>query len=191
MKNFKSIAVALFVALTTVAATAQEKKIDTKKSTIAWVGKKVTGQHSGTVNFKDGSLTFASGKLTGGSFTVDMTSIAVTDLKAGEGKEKLEGHLKADDFFGTDKFATAKIVFKTVKLKGDSKNLYTVTADLTIKNVTKPVTFELAVGKSVATTSFNVDRTKFGIEYKSGSIFDGLGDAAISDEFELTVSLQY
>jgi polyisoprenoid-binding protein YceI len=190
MKNFKSIAVAFFVALTTL-ATAQEKKIDTKKSTIAWVGKKVTGQHSGTVNFKEGSLTFKDGKLTGGNITVDMTSIAVTDLKAGEGKEKLEGHLKADDFFGTDKFATAKIVFKSVKLKGSSKSLYTVNADLTIKNVTKPVTFDLAVGKTVATTSLSIDRTKYGIEYKSGSIFDGLGDAAINDEFELTVSLQY
>ncbi len=190
MKNFKTIAVALFVAVTTL-ATAQEKKIDTKKSTIAWVGKKVTGQHTGTVNFKDGSLTFKNNKLTGGSFTVDMTSIVSTDLKAGEGKEKLEGHLKADDFFGTAKYPTAKIVFKTIKLKGDSKSLYTVTADLTIKDKTNPVTFDLAVGKSVATTSFSVDRTKYGIEYGSGSIFDGLGDKAINDEFELTISLQY
>ncbi|MES2487953.1 MAG: YceI family protein [Bacteroidota bacterium] len=191
MKNVKSIAIALLVALTTLTATAQEKKISTSKSTIAWVGKKVTGQHSGNVSFKEGSLTLKDGKLTGGNLTVDMTSITVTDLKAGEGKEKLEGHLKADDFFGTDKFTTAKIVFKTVKLKANSKSVYDVTADLTIKNVTKPVTFELVVGKTIATTAFNVDRTKFGIEYKSGSIFDGLGDATISDEFELTVSLQY
>jgi polyisoprenoid-binding protein YceI len=191
MKNVKSIAIALLVAVSTLTATAQEKKINTAKSSIAWVGKKVTGQHSGTVNFKDGSLTWKDGKVTAGSFTVDMTSIAVTDLKAGEGKEKLEGHLKAADFFGTDKFTTAKIVFTSVKLKANSKSIYTVTADLTIKNVTKPVTFELTAGKTIATTSFNVDRTKYGIEYKSGSIFDGLGDTAISDEFELTVSLQY
>jgi polyisoprenoid-binding protein YceI len=191
MKNVKSIAIALFVALTALTATAQEKKINTSKSTISWVGKKVTGQHSGTVNVKEGSLTWKDGKLTGGNITVDMNSIAVTDLKAGEGKEKLEGHLKADDFFGTEKFPTAKIVFKTVTLKATSKSNYTVTADLTIKNVTKPVTFDLIVGQTIATTSLKVDRTKYGIEYKSGSIFDGLGDAAISDEFELTVSLQY
>jgi len=191
MKNVKSIAIALFVALTALTATAQEKKINTSKSTISWVGKKVTGQHSGTVNFKEGTLTWKSGKLTGGNLTVDMNSITVTDLKAGEGKEKLEGHLKADDFFGTDKFATATIVFKTVKLKANSQSVYTVTADLTIKNITKPVTFDLVVGKTIATTTLNVDRTKFGIEYKSGSIFDGLGDATISDEFELAVTLQY
>lgn len=43
-----------------------------------------------------------------------MASITVTDLKAGEGKENLEGHLKADDFFGTAKFPTATLVFKTI-----------------------------------------------------------------------------
>jgi len=191
MKNVKSIAFALFVALTSLTATAQEKKINTSKSSIAWVGKKVTGQHTGTVNFKEGSLTWKDGKVVAGNFTVDMTSIAVTDLKAGEGKEKLEGHLKATDFFGTDKFPTAKIVFKTVKLKANSKSVYDVTADLTIKNITKPVTFELTAGQTVATTSFNVDRTKYGIEYNSGSIFSGLGDKTINDEFELAVTLQY
>jgi len=71
------------------------------------------------------------GKLTGGTFTVDMTSVASTDLKAGEGKEKLEGHLKTEDFFGTEKFPTAALVFKTIAAKPN--NVYTVTADLTIK----------------------------------------------------------
>lgn len=189
MRNLKTIAIALVVALTTLTATAQDKKINTTKSTINWVGKKVTGQHTGTVNFKDGILKFKGGKVTGGDFTIDMNSITVTDLKAGEGKEKLEGHLKAADFFGADKFATSKLTFKTIKVK--SANVYTITADLTIKNITQPVTFDLTVNKNSATTSFNVDRTKFKIEYKSGSIFDGLGDTAISDEFELTVNLQF
>ncbi|MBP8887463.1 MAG: YceI family protein, partial [Flavobacterium sp.] len=107
MKNFKSIALALVVVLSTLSVTAQTKKVDTAKSTINWTGKKVTGQHEGTINIKDGALVFKGKKLVGGTFNVDMNSIVVTDLKAGQGKEKLEGHLKADDFFGTDKFATA------------------------------------------------------------------------------------
>lgn len=189
MRNFKTIVVALVLALG-ITATAQDKKINTSKSKISWVGKKVTGEHAGTINFQDGVLNFKSGKLTGGSFTVDMNSINVTDLKAGEGKEKLEGHLKAADFFGTDKFATAKLVFKTVKA-AKAANTYTVTADLTIKNITKPVTFDLKVDKNSATTAFKVDRTKYGIEYGSGSIFDGLGDKAIYDDFDLTVNLQF
>ncbi len=189
MRNLKTIAVALVVALGTITATAQDKKINTSKSQITWVGKKVTGKHNGTLNFKDGVIKFKDGKLTGGTFTVDMNSINVTDLKAGEGKEKLEGHLKAADFFGTDKHPTSTLVFKSIKAK--SASVYTVTADLTIKGITKPVTFDLATTKNSATTAFKVDRTKYGIEYGSGSFMDGLGDNMIYDDFELTVNLQF
>ncbi|HEX9980392.1 MAG TPA: YceI family protein [Flavobacterium sp.] len=189
MKNLKTVAIALLVAFGTVTASAQEKKVDVSKSKITWTGKKVTGQHDGTVNLKDGSLTFKGNKLVTGNFTVDMNSIAVTDLKAGQGKEKLEGHLKADDFFGTDKFATSALKFRTVTPK--SGNVYTVEADLTIKGITKPVTFELTAGKNTATTSFKIDRTKYDIKYGSGSFFDNLGDKAINDEFEVNVTLVY
>lgn len=187
MKNFKAIALALFVAASTV-VTAQNKKIDVAKSKIEWVGKKVTGQHNGTVNFKGGTLVFKGKKLTGGSFVVDMNSLTATDLQ-GEYQGKLNGHLKADDFFGTDKYATSKLVFKKIVDKGNG--VYSVTADLTIKDVTAPVTFELTIKGNTATTSFKVDRTKYGIKYGSGSFFDNLGDKTINDEFELTVSLQF
>ena len=109
MKNLKTIAIALFVAVAGISVNAQTKKIDVKASTIKWVGKKVTGEHTGTVNFKDGAVIFKGKKLAGGSFTVDMTSLTSTDL-TGEYQGKLNGHLKADDFFGTDKFPTSKLV---------------------------------------------------------------------------------
>ena len=189
MKNLKTIAIALLVTFGTTIATAQNKKINTEKSKISWVGKKVTGEHSGTINFKEGTVVLKKGKLAGGSFTVNMTSIEVTDLKAGQGKEKLEGHLKADDFFGTEKYANAALDFKKITPK--AKGTYTVTADLTIKGITKPVTFDLAVTTNTASTSFKVDRTKYDIKYGSGSFFDSLGDKAISDEFDLTVNLQF
>lgn len=189
MRNLKTIAIALVVALGTITATAQDKKINTSTSNIKWVGKKVTGSHDGTIKFKDGMLNFKSGKLTGGNFTVDMNSITVTDLEPNKGKEKLEGHLKADDFFGTAKYPTSKLVFKSVKEK--SANVYTVTADLTIKSTTAPVTFDLTVGKNSATTEFKVDRTKYAITYGSGSFIDGLGDNMIYDDFELTVNLKF
>lgn len=189
MKNLKTIAIALLVTFGTTIATAQNKKVNVEKSKISWVGKKVTGEHSGTINFKEGIVVLKKGKLAGGNFTVNMTSIEVTDLKAGQGKEKLEGHLKADDFFGTAKFATASLVFKTIAAK--SNGVYTVTADLTIKGITNPVTFDMNVTDTTASTSFKVDRTKFDIKYGSGSFFDNLGDKTISDEFDLTVNLQF
>lgn len=189
MRNFKTIAIALFVAFGTTVATAQTKKVDVAKSKISWVGKKVTGSHEGTVNLQDGSLVFDGKKLKGGAFTVDMNSIIVTDLKAGQGKENLEGHLKADDFFGTDKFPTAKLNFTKIATK--QNGLYTVTADLTLKGITKPITFDITVNGNKATSALKIDRTKYGIEYKSGSIFDSLGDKAINDEFELAVELAF
>lgn len=189
MKNFRTIAIALLVAFGAATASAQEKKIDANKSEISWVGKKVTGQHEGTVNFKDGSLTFKGKKLIDGAFTIDMTSINVQDLKAGQGKEKLEGHLKSEDFFGTEKYQTAKIDFTSVTAK--SATVYTVTADLTIKGITKPVTFDLTVNKNSATTAFEIDRTKYDIRYGSKSFFESIGDKAIYDDFEIKVNLVF
>lgn len=188
MKNFKLFAAAVLMTIATI-ATAQTKKINTEKSTIAWVGKKVTGSHAGTISFKEGNLIFKGQKVAGGNFTVDMNSIKVTDLKAGQGKESLEGHLKADDFFGVQTFPTATLVFKSIGEKGNGT--YSVTADLTIKNVTESVKFDLVVAKNTATTAFKIDRTKFGIKYGSGSFFDSLGDKAINDEFELNITLNF
>lgn len=187
MKNLKSIAL-VFLALVTVTVTAQTKKIDVAASSIEWLGKKVTGQHNGTVNFKEGALVFKGKALKGGSFTVDMNSLTATDLK-GEYQGKLNGHLKADDFFGTEKFPTATLVFKNIGAK--AKDVYAVTADLTIKGITKPVTFDITVKGNSATTTFNVDRTKYGIQYNSKSIFSAIGDKAINDEFELKVTLKF
>lgn len=191
MKNLKTIALALIVALGSLNASAQtNKKIDTQKSTINWVGKKVTGQHSGTINFAEGTIVVNGKSIRGGSFTVDMTSINTTDLEAGKGKEKLDGHLKADDFFGVEKFKTAKLEIKLISDNGDGT--FNVTANLTIKDQTNPVSFVLkSTGKNTASATVKVDRTKFGIKYGSGSFFEGLGDKAISDEFELNVNLVY
>ena len=188
MKNLKTIAIALLVAFGTTVATAQTKKVDAQKSTITWNAKKVTGEHTGTVNLKEGNLIFKSGKLAGGNFTVDMTSLVTTDL-SGDWKGKLEGHLKSEDFFGTEKNPTSTLVFKKIATKPNG--VYTVTADLTIKGITNPVTFDLTVKGDTANTVVTIDRTKYGIKYNSKSFFESIGDKAIYDEFTLTVNLQF
>jgi polyisoprenoid-binding protein YceI len=189
MKNLKAITLGLLVAVGSLTVTAQTKKVDAAGSKIEWLGKKVTGQHNGTVNLKEGALVFAKKKLAGGNFTVDMTSLTSTDL-TGEYQGKLNGHLKADDFFGTDKFPTATLVFKTIAAT-NKDGVYAVTADLTIKGITKPIAFDLATTGTTATTKLMVDRTKYDIKYGSKSFFDSIGDKAIDDNFELTVSLKY
>jgi polyisoprenoid-binding protein YceI len=188
MKHLKTIAIALLVAFGTTVATAQTKKVNAEKSTIKWVGKKVTGEHSGTVNLKEGNLIFKGNKLAGGNFTVEMTSMTATDI-SGDYKGKLDGHLKSEDFFGTEKNPTSTLVFKKIAAKANG--VYTVTGDLTIKGITNPITFDLAVKGNTATTDLKIDRTKYGIKYNSKSFFDSIGDKAIYDDFELAVNLQF
>jgi polyisoprenoid-binding protein YceI len=187
MKNLKSIALAL-VAFVSFAVNAQTKKVDVTKSSINWVGKKVTGSHEGTITLREGALVFKGKKVVNGNFTVDMTTINTTDL-SGKGKTNLDGHLKSDDFFGVEKFPTATLVFKTIGEK--SNGVYAVTADLTIKGITHPIKFELTVDGNMASTTLKVDRTKYDIKYGSGSFFSDLGDKTIYDEFELTVKLAF
>lgn len=188
MKNFKTIALALITVVSFSLNAQTTKKVNTGKSKIEWLGKKVTGQHNGTIDLKDGALVFTKDKLVGGNFTVNMTSINTTDL-TGEYKGKLDGHLKSEDFFGVEKFPTAALVFKTVADKGN--NVTAVTADLTIKGITNPVTFDMTTNNGVATTKLIVNRAKYDVKYGSGSFFDNLGDKTIYDDFELDVTLTY
>jgi len=162
-------------------------KVDTEKSTITWVGKKFAGSHNGTIKLKSGNLNFSGKKLIGGGFIMDMASIKDADNSA-----NLEKHLKADDFFGVATFPAAQFVIKKVATKGANA---TVTGDLTLKGITNSITFDAVVawnadGTLTATAEkIIVDRTKYGIKFKSKSSFPEIGDKLIYDEFELSVKL--
>ncbi|MBP6180726.1 YceI family protein [Flavobacterium sp.] len=188
MKNLKKISLVLMLVFTFIKVDGQTTKIDVTKSKINWVGKKVTGQHEGTLKLKDGYLIFKNSKVVGGNFNADMKSLINTD-QTGKSKIKLEGHLKSDEFFGIDEYNTSNLVFKSIGDKGN--NIYAVTADLTIKGVTNPVKFDLIVKGNTATAALKIDRTKYDIKYGSGSYFDDLGDKTIYDEFELNVDLMF
>lgn len=165
--------------------------VDTKASQIVWKGYKVTGEHTGTVTLKSGSLQMADGVLQGGTFEIDMRSIACSDLE-GEWRDKLVGHLNSEDFFNTAAYPTA--ILKIVRaVPQDTKGNYRIQADLTIKGTTKPVKFAAQVSPQgagqKATAKIKVDRTAYDIRYGSGSFFDNLGDKTIYDEFDLDVTL--
>ncbi len=190
-KAIKNLAIITLAAFTTFAFTSkagEKKEIKLDKSKVVWKGYKVTGSHEGTIAIKSGSLTFYNGKLTGGEFVIDMTTINSTDLQGG-GKEKLDGHLKSDDFFGVENHPTAKLVFKKVTASG--KNAYNVIGDLTIKGKTNPITFTISLYGNKATASLKIDRTKYDVRYGSTSFFDDLKDKAIYDEFDLVSDLEF
>ncbi|MCC6815183.1 MAG: YceI family protein [Saprospiraceae bacterium] len=162
-------------------------KVDVNKSSAKWLAKKVTGQHTGTVNIKSGSLVFNENRPVSGEFVIDMNTIAVTDLQ-GEWAGKLENHLKSDDFFNVANHQTAKFVMKNAAATIDPKK-FVITGDLTIKGITKPLTFDAIVDMSSASAKIIIDRTKYDIKYRSSSFFESLGDKAIDNDFALNVQL--
>lgn len=170
---------------------AEVYKVDIEKSKIEWVGRKVTGEHSGNIKLASGALNYDGKNLTGGTFVIDMNSLKVTDI-TGEYANKLEGHLKNDDFFSVDKHATSKLVITKIAAAGAGK--VNITGNLTIKGITHPLSLGAAVtnknGVLVAVANgVKINRAKYDIRYGSKSFFDSLGDKAIDDEFELNINL--
>jgi polyisoprenoid-binding protein YceI len=177
-------------------AKARIYSVDLEKSDVKWHAKKVTGEHFGNINLNSGQMEIQGNKVVGGTFAFDMNSITVTDIKDAEYNQKLVGHLKSDDFFGVEKNPTA--TFKITSVKPIAKATAgqpntTVTGDLTIKGITKPVSFPATVtvkdGVANAKADVTVDRSKFDIRYGSKSFFDNLGDKAIYDEFVVTLDV--
>lgn len=164
-----------------------KKQVNAEKSNVTWKAYKFTGSHTGTIGIKSGMLEFDGDKLTGGEFVVDMATIITTDLQGG-GKAKLEGHLNSGDFFDTANHATSTLTFTSVKASG--KNSYEVVGDLTIKGITKAVTFDVSVYGSKATATLKVDRTEYDVKYGS-TLVGAAADKAIYDEFDLVVDLEF
>lgn len=182
------IAVVAFAGLSFSTKDIGINSITIKKSKIVWKAYKVTGSHTGTIDLKDGALHFKKDELIGGKFTINMTTITNTD-QSGEYKQKLEGHLKSDDFFAVNTYPTATLAFNKVKRLG--KKSYSVTGNLTIKGITKTIKFEISIYGNKATASLKIDRAKYNVKYGSTSFFDNLKDQAIYDEFDLIVDLEF
>ncbi len=167
-------------------------EVDTKTTELRWVGKKVTGQHNGTIRAKSGQILVKDGAVTGGNVVIDMPSIAVSDL-TGDSNGKLTGHLKSDDFFSVDKHPTAEYVITGVRpilnaKEGGSNSI--VSGNLTIKGATHPLEFEAAIQMQGDTATakasgVKIDRTLYNIRYGSGKFFENLGNKAIEDTFTL------
>lgn len=166
-------------------------EVDKTNSTVIWTGKKVTGEHSGTIEILSGELEFSGAELSGGSFTIDMQSIKNTDLQDEAYRAKLENHLKSEDFFSTAKHPKARFEITQVAKKSDTD--YDVTGDIEIKGIPGTITFPVqlnkANGQTAATGVITIDRSKFDVKYGSGSFFDNLGDKMIDDKFTLNISL--
>jgi polyisoprenoid-binding protein YceI len=173
-----------------VAVVANLNNADVASSVITWKGSKPTGSHNGTIMLKEGSLNLEAGKLTGGSFVIDMSSMKNIDLDAESGA-KIVGHLSSPDFFDVATYATSKFVITSV---AEVEGKLAVTGNLQIKDVTKSITIPATLMSDGNITTFksekfNVDRADFNVKYGSKKFFDNLKDKFIDDmiEFSFTV----
>lgn len=161
-------------------------KVDVANSTIHWKGYKPTGSHNGTINLVSGNLEIEEGAIIGGDFTVDMSTI-----KDADGSAKLEGHLKSADFFDVEEHTTSTFTIT------DSENLdgkTFVTGDLTIKGITKQITFAATLTENdeaatLTSETFQINRADFNIKYKSKTFFNDLKEKFVNDEFDLQVTI--
>lgn len=173
-------------------------EIDTTASTINWRGSKPTGEHVGTINIEDGTLMATSEEITSGSVTIDMNSIKVLDegMKDSD-RRSLENHLKGTvegketDFFNVEKFPTATFEITGVIEENGQKMLQ---GNLTLKEETKNIQFPISTNLGNETLRlesepFTIDRTDWGVNFRSKSVFDNLGDRFISDNMELTINV--
>jgi len=169
----------------------QKFAIESAESNIDWVGKKVTGAHSGTIAIKEGALTLNDGQLSGGEFIIDTTSIKILDVTDPATNAQFAGHLASADFFASEQYPEAKFIITSAESSGE--NIYRINGNLTIKEITHPIAFDavLTNGYDTITASGKivVDRTLYNMKFRSGNFFKDLGDTLIYNNFDLNVSI--
>lgn len=169
--------------------------VDTKQSTLKWVGEKVTGSHYGSVTLQSGELSVEKGMIETASIVMDMNTITVEDEGMSDDmKGKLLGHLKSDDFFSVANHNSANFTLTSFKpQKGENGANYVITGQLTIKGKTDEISFPAKVTMKddmiQAEAKLTFDRTKWDIRYGSGSFFEGLGDKMIYDDVQIEFNL--
>jgi Uncharacterized conserved protein len=173
--------------------TGDQFMIDTANSTIGFLGTKPVGTHTGIFSPTEGKLTLSDGKITAGSFVIDINSMKITDEGIdAETSGKLRGHLLSPDFFEAEKYGTAKFEITNCEIvTGDSNATHRISGNLTLKDSTKNVTFpaKVSVTDNVlsATADFNIDRTQWGLFYGNDK---SLGDKFIYPEVKIKLNIK-
>ena len=161
-------------------------KIQGTRSNINWIGRKVTGAHHGSIAIKEGFFIVEDEQLIGGKIIIDMASIKVLDITDPNTNAQFAGHLASCDFFDLEHYPEA--VFEIDAVSGVK-----VYGRLTIKDITKALNCNAQIRCGVDTLTASgkiiVDRTDYGMKFRSGSFFKDLGDKLIDNLFELNVSL--
>ncbi len=149
---------------------------------VEFTGSKVTGKHDGIFQKVGGWLALDADKPEQSKFFIEIDIASVkTD------SEKLDGHLKSDDFFAIDKFPTATFTSTEIKAGGEGGATHTISGNLKMRGVEKPVSFPATVkveaGAVTAKAEFAINRKDWGIAY------EGKKDDLIRDDVVIKLSL--
>jgi len=170
-------------------------------STFTWEATKPFGGHRGTIPLTFGIIYVSNNAINGGSFEFDVRKLSVSDLD-GEEKEKLETHLRGtgesgkEDFFNTTVYPKATFEITSIEgIANDNKGNALVKGNLTLKDVTREISFKANVAVSdevviVSSEVFEINRINWGITYQSKNIFKDLKDEFIDDMVKLSIKIK-
>jgi len=115
-------------------------------------------------------------------FTDAKITVVVKTASINTQNQKRDGHLRSDDFFNAEKFPEMRFVGK--KMEKVSGNRYKLSGDLTIRDITKPVTLDVKLGgvvkdpwgntKAGFKVSGEVDRFEYGLKWNVTTETGGL-----------------
>ena len=155
--------------------------VDLAKSSIGFIGAKISDSHTGEFQSFEGSITVEDGVVVATDFSIDMTSLEAD-------KAKLTKHLLGDDFFDVVQFPTTKFSGKVVAAANEGGPQNT-TGVLTLHGVEKEISFPVTVsmdGTVVKVNSeFKINRQDFGVSYP------GRPDDLIKDDVAIVLDLSF
>jgi len=151
------------------------------------------------ISFVDGDFTKLEGQVESKDSTNFENATVSFDIDVNSIDTRIEArnnHLKSDDFFSAEKFP--KMTLKNASLKKAGKGKFKLTGDLTIKDVTKQVTFDVIQnngiiqdpwGKTRAgfTATTTINRFDYNIKYADKT---PAGIDAVAPEVAITVNVE-
>jgi len=133
---------------------------------------------SSAADFSDAQITFEA----------DVNSISTNN-------DQRDGHLKSDDFFNAETYP--KLTFVSNKLDKKSDSDYTLTGNLTIRNITKEVSLQVSFGgtmtdpwgqqKAGFEINGSINRKDFDLKWTATTEAGGI---VVSDEVKLQLAVQ-
>lgn len=172
-------------------------QVDVTASVIRWTGQNLFNHHEGTLKLAAGSLFLSNGKPEKGEFTIDMDSIACSDIPDSAMAAMLVGHLRTGDFFQVAEYPTAGFVLAAatpMESATDGAPNYRISGSLTLRGVTREMSFPAVIAAAdaehvTAQAHIVLDRTLFGSRYGSGRFFAFLGKHVVNDLIQLHLKI--